>query len=54
MRVLDLQSNRIRSMEGLESLSSLEELYLAYNGITEIVGLDQLVRMNDDVDHRRP
>lgn len=56
LRVLDLQSNRIRSSSGLASLTSLEELlqcwirvtcrYLAYNGIPEITGLEALDRLN--------
>ena len=54
--MLDLQSNRIRSSAGLESLSSLEELYvrwnrvspsyLAYNGIPVIEGMKGLENLN--------
>ena len=32
-------------IEGLERLVNLEELYLSYNGIEEMQGLDTLVRM---------
>lgn len=56
LRVLDLQSNRIRSSVGLESLSSLEELYacwnivspsyLAYNGIPVAEGMEGLENLN--------
>lgn len=46
LQILDLQSNRIRSSSGLESLSSLEELYLAYNGITQLSGLTELHQLN--------
>lgn len=54
--MLDLQSNRIRSSVGLESLSSLEELYacwnivspsyLAYNGIPVAEGMEGLENLN--------
>ena len=46
LRVLDLQSNRIRSSVGLRSLVSLEELYLAYNGISEMRDVDTLTNVN--------
>ena len=36
LRILSLQSNRLTSMTGLEVLTSLEELYLSHNGLSEI------------------
>ena len=38
------QSNRITKLEGLDSLESLEELYISHNGITTIEGLEKVVR----------
>ena len=38
------KSNRLTVIEGLEKLVNLEELYLSYNGIEEVQGLDALVR----------
>ena len=43
LRLLSLQGNRIKIIEGLDSLVNLEELYLSENEITEIQGLDNLV-----------
>lgn len=43
LRLLSAQSNRFTVIEGLDSLSCLEELYLSHNGIKEIRGLDALV-----------
>ena len=36
LHILSLQSNRLTSMDGLEELIALEELYLSHNGISEI------------------
>ena len=38
------KSNRLMVIEGLEKLVNLEELYLSYNGIEEVQGLETLVR----------
>ena len=38
------KSNRLTVIGGLEKLVNLEELYLSYNGIEEVQGLDTLVR----------
>jgi Leucine-rich repeat (LRR) protein len=40
------QSNRILKLEGLSSLVNLEELYLSHNGISQVEGLDNLVRIH--------
>ena len=45
LRRLDLGSNAIPSMEGLEALTSLEELWLGKNKITELRGLQRLQRL---------
>ena len=42
LRKLDLGSNRLRAVEGLEALPNLQELYLGKNKITEIRGLGGL------------
>ena len=42
LRLLSIQSNRIREISGLSSLSGLEELYIADNGLTHLAGLDSL------------
>jgi protein phosphatase 1 regulatory subunit 7 len=39
-----MQSNRVTTLEGLEGLQSLEELYLSHNGIRRIEGLERNVR----------
>ena len=41
---MSIQSNRITVIEGLDHLTSLEELYLSHNGIKCIQGLEKLVR----------
>ena len=41
-RVLDLASNRLQHVEGLEGLAKLERLSLAHNYITSLAGLSAL------------
>lgn len=43
LKLLDLQTNRLTAIEGLECLVNLEELYLSRNHLEEIQGLDSLV-----------
>lgn len=43
LRQFGIQGNRIKVIEGMDSLTNLEELYLSENKITEISGLDNLV-----------
>ena len=38
-----MQSNRLTKIEGLETLTLLEELYLGHNAISKIEGLETLV-----------
>lgn len=40
---LDLQSNRLRKIEELEEMTTLEELYLSYNAIEDMSGVTMLV-----------
>lgn len=40
---LDLQSNRLRKIEELEEMTTLEELYLSYNAIEDLSGVTMLV-----------
>jgi len=44
LRILALQSNRIRKVENLDALESLEELYLSHNGIERLENLEHNVR----------
>lgn len=37
--------NRLTSIEGLDTLTSLEELYLSHNGLTRVEGLSKLVSL---------
>ncbi|KAJ3412442.1 hypothetical protein HDV05_000746 [Chytridiales sp. JEL 0842] len=41
IRYLDLTSNRIRTLDGLSTLSSLEELRISHNGISHLTLLSQ-------------
>lgn len=41
LKILSIQSNRLSSIQGLEDLKSLEELYISHNALTEISGLDK-------------
>ena len=45
LEILDLGMNRIRKIEGLENLSSLQELWLGKNKIVKIEGLDALANL---------
>jgi len=45
LRVLELGSNRIRSIEGLETLGGLQELWLGRNRITTIAGVGHLRKL---------
>jgi hypothetical protein len=40
------QSNRLTKMEGLSTLTNLQELYLAHNGFDGITGLETLTALN--------
>lgn len=42
LEILDLGDNRIRKIEGLDTLASLSEFYCAKNKLTKIEGLDNL------------
>lgn len=39
LKVLDLSCNRLQSVGGLEGLTALERLVLAYNSITSLAGI---------------
>ena len=41
LRLLELGSNEIRKIQGLETLQNLQELWLGQNRITQMSGLDQ-------------
>ena len=41
LRLLELGSNRIRQIQGLDWLQRLQELWLGQNRITQMTGLDQ-------------
>lgn len=41
LRLLELGSNKIRQIQGLDALQSLQELWLGQNRITQISGIDQ-------------
>ena len=41
LRLLELGSNKIRQINGLEPLQNLQELWLGQNRVTQISGLDQ-------------
>ncbi|SJM86800.1 probable protein phosphatase 1 regulatory subunit SDS22 [Zygosaccharomyces bailii] len=40
LRILSIQSNNLKKIEGLEELENLEELYLSHNHLTKIEGLE--------------
>ena len=44
LKILALQSNRIRKVENLEALENLEELYLSHNGVERLENLEHNVR----------
>jgi protein phosphatase 1 regulatory subunit 7 len=41
LKILSIQSNRLKEITGLESLTSLEELHISHNLLTSISGLEQ-------------
>lgn len=41
LRLLELGSNKLRQIQGLDMLHSLQELWLGQNRITHMSGLDQ-------------
>ncbi len=41
LRLLELGSNKIRQLTGLQGLTQLQELWLGRNRISEITGLDR-------------
>jgi len=43
--VLDLSFNRIREIDGLDSLVNLEKLYLSSNRITKIENVNHLINL---------
>jgi hypothetical protein len=45
LRILDLGSNRIRSLDGLESCPWLQELWLGRNRISQISHLDRYANL---------
>lgn len=46
LKVLGLASNRLRSLEGIEPLHTLQELYADHNGITELAPLVPLTKLH--------
>lgn len=40
LKILSIQSNRIRDITGLDKLSALEELYISHNALTTLSGLE--------------
>ena len=47
MKNLFLNNNRIESLNGIESLSSLEQLYLQHNRIESLKPFKQLVELKE-------
>ena len=45
LQILNLNSNQITEIKGLDNLVNLQHLYLHQNQITEIKGLDKLVNL---------
>ena len=41
LKILSIQSNRIREISGLKGLTSLEELYISNNALTTLNGLEE-------------
>ena len=42
LKILSLQSNRIRHITGLDSLPRLEELYISHNALIDLSGLEKV------------
>lgn len=40
LKILSIQSNRIRDITGLDKLSGLEELYISHNALSSLSGLE--------------
>lgn len=40
LKILSIQSNRIRAISGLDQLPQLEELYISHNALTSLSGLE--------------
>lgn len=45
LKILSIQSNRLPSITGLESLVNLEELYISHNALEQISGLDKNLKL---------
>lgn len=45
LKILSIQSNRIREISGLDSLSNLEELYISHNALTTLQGLEKVAKL---------
>lgn len=43
--MLSIQSNRLTKLEGLETLTNLEELYFSHNGITKLENLEHNTKL---------
>ena len=46
LKILSIQSNKLKKIENLEELTNLEELYLSHNFITKIEGLEKNLKLN--------
>jgi protein phosphatase 1 regulatory subunit 7 len=42
LKILSIQSNRIRTIAGLDNLPQLEELYISHNALTTLEGLEKV------------
>ena len=51
LKVLNLSSNKIRSIEGLATLQQLKRLNLSYNSISSLEGVSQLHGVNSPLEH---
>nr|AGS43928.1 SDS22-delta81-171-myc3 [Cloning vector pAG118] len=45
LKILSIQSNKLKKIENLEELTNLEELYLSHNFITKIEGLEKNLKL---------
>jgi len=43
LKILSIQSNRIRNISGLENLPHLQELYISHNALSGLEGLENVV-----------
>jgi protein phosphatase 1 regulatory subunit 7 len=45
LRLLSIQSNRLRTIEGLDALAALDQLYLSHNGLARLEGLSHTTHL---------